>query len=79
LGEGDTLNQNQCGQAENHPKFQASLDYRERSCLITKIIITKKNQNCRAEKMGQELKALATLPEHLGSVPSDHMLAHNCL
>ena len=29
--------------------------------------------------MAQWLRALAALPEDLGSTPSNHMVAHNCL
>ena len=29
-------------------------------------------------KIAQWLKALTTLPEDLGSIPSIHMAAHNC-
>lgn len=31
------------------------------------------------EMMAQPLRALATLPEDLGSIPSTHITAHNCL
>ena len=30
-----------------------------------------------AGKMAQQLRALAALPEVLGSIPSNHMVAHN--
>ncbi|KRY94874.1 hypothetical protein T4B_12424 [Trichinella pseudospiralis] len=29
--------------------------------------------------MAQRLRALAVLPKDLGSIPSTHMAAHNCL
>ena len=32
-----------------------------------------------AGEMAQQLGALAVLPEDLGSIPSTHMAAHNCL
>ena len=32
-----------------------------------------------AGEMAQQLKALAALLEDLGSIPSIHMVAHNCL
>jgi hypothetical protein len=33
----------------------------------------------RPGEMAQELRALTALPEILSSIPSDHMIAHNCL
>ena len=30
-------------------------------------------------EMAQQLRALAALPEDLGSIPSTHTAAHNCL
>ena len=40
-----------------------------------------KNENSRMRtgEMAQQLRALAALAEDLGSVPSKHMVAHNCL
>lgn len=32
-----------------------------------------------AREMALQLRALAALPKHLGSVPCTHMAAHNCL
>ena len=32
-----------------------------------------------AGEVAQQLRALASLPEDPGSVPSTHMAAHNCL
>ena len=33
----------------------------------------------RAREMAQQLRALSALPKILGSIPSTHMAAHNCL
>jgi hypothetical protein len=33
----------------------------------------------RAREIAQQLRALAALPEDLGSIPSTHMAANNCL
>jgi hypothetical protein len=38
-----------------------------------------KIQNCGAEEMAHQLRALAALPEVLSSIPSNHMVAHNHL
>ena len=38
-----------------------------------------KNQFPRARELAQSLKALVALPEHLGSIPSTYMEAHNHL
>ena len=32
-----------------------------------------------AREVAQWLRALTVLPEELGSIPSNHMVAHNCL
>jgi hypothetical protein len=32
-----------------------------------------------AGEMAQQLRTLAALPEVLSSIPSNHMVAHNCL
>jgi len=32
-----------------------------------------------AEELTQQLRALAALPEDLGSIPTAYMVAHNCL
>jgi hypothetical protein len=38
-----------------------------------------KHHKTGAGEMAQRLKALAALPEDPGSIPSTHMVAHNCL
>jgi hypothetical protein len=38
-----------------------------------------KNSYRDAEETAQWLRALAALPEVLSSIPSNHMVAHNCL
>ena len=35
--------------------------------------------NIGAGEMAQRLRALTAFPEDLGSIPSSHMAAHNCL
>lgn len=37
------------------------------------------NGENEVKEMAQLLRALATLPEALGSIPSMHAAAHNCL
>jgi hypothetical protein len=44
--------------------------------LINKRIL---NSMAGAGEMAQQLKALAALPEDLGSIPSTHMTTYNCL
>ena len=54
-------------------KFEASVDNLARDRL--------KENNWVAGEMAQQLRglrALAVLPEDLGSIPSTHMVAHNC-
>jgi hypothetical protein len=47
---------------------------------LTKTASNLKNKlKLRAEEMAQWLRALAVLLENLGSIPSTHMAAHNCL
>jgi hypothetical protein len=43
------------------------------------LILTIYEKILGAEEMAQQLRALAALPEDLGSIPSTHMVAHNCL
>ena len=42
------------------------------------IFVTKKFPDADGE-VAQQLRALATLPEDLGSILSTHVVAHNCL
>ena len=46
--------------------------YRVLSSLLGKL-------SFRAGEMAQQLRAVIDLPEILGSIPSNHMVAHNCL
>jgi hypothetical protein len=34
---------------------------------------------CGAGEMAQQLRAMTALPEVLSSIPSNHVVAHNCL
>jgi hypothetical protein len=38
-----------------------------------------KKTDIRAGEMAQRLRALTALPEVLSLIPSNHMVAHNCL
>jgi len=45
----------------------------------TVYLCTKLSKNPEAGEMAQWLRPPTALPENLGSIPSTHMAAHNCL
>jgi hypothetical protein len=58
-----------------------SLRHKLSSILVTRTEYGKKNdvQRFEAREMARGSRALAAFAEDLGSVPSNHMVAHNCL
>jgi hypothetical protein len=65
------------GQPGLQSEFQDSQGYTEKSCLKNKQ--TNKQTSFQAGAMAQQSRALTALPEDLGSIPSTHMAAYNCL
>jgi hypothetical protein len=47
--------------------------------LLRALTATQRNPVLKKQKTKQNKKALSAFPENLGSVPSTHMVAYNCL
>ena len=59
---------------EDYSEFEAGLGW-----IHSKTFYLKRKKKNRAGEVAQQLRALADLPEDLGSIPNTHMATHNCL